>query len=54
MGVKDYLRGIFNVGEDDEFERETFENEPTKAGKIKTFPSVVSPYASNWRSRIGH
>lgn len=30
MGVKDYLRGIFNVGEDDEFERETFENEPTK------------------------
>ena len=30
------------------------ENEPTKAGKIKIFPSAVSPYASNWRSRIGH
>ena len=50
MGVKDYLKGIFNVGEDEEFETENFEQETvedyeTEPEKIVKKETTVRRYA---------
>lgn len=50
MGVKDYLKGIFNVGEDEEFETENFEQETveeyeTEPEKVVKKETTVRRYA---------
>lgn len=43
MGIKDYFSGIFNVGEDEEFENETFEetSEQIEEEEEKTSKPIV-------------